>query len=283
MGRWFTLQSYMGFHGGESSVEEMGSADQENESASSRVSSRNKTTSFATVVLLVVIVLGVSSSEFYSSAPLNFSGSVPVSFSSPVSPLGLRLILTLSATTIRQYGAIRAWMEVDNTLDQNVSTALGQTDANISAWNRYDFFCGVNIAESLAGFALFKGDYSPTNISRAGSPLQLAPLVRTACPTFPYPDRVVFKPMSNLLATPNGPRAGVALNVTSEQCVSLPPTFHLCGPSTRLFGYWNIQSFLTLDGATFRSPYFQYLLPGVYTLVAVDAWGQAVYAHFDVV
>ena len=272
----------MGFHGGESSVEEMGSADQENESAASRVSSRNKTTSFAIVILLVVIVLGVSSSQFYSSAPLDFSGSGPVSFSSPVSPLGLRLILTLSATSIRQYGAIRAWMEVDNTLDQNVSTALGQIDANISAWNRYDFFCGINIAESLAGFALFKGDYSSTNISRAGSPLQLAPLVSTTCPTFPYPDRVVFKPMSSLLATPNGPRAAVVLNVTSEQCVILSPTLHQCGPSTRLFGYWNTQSFLSLDGATFRSPYFQYLVPGVYTLVAVDAWGQAIYAHFDV-
>src|SRR5207245_9623715 len=111
----------MGFHGGESSVEEMGSADQENESASSRVSSRNKKTSFATVVLLVVIVLGVSSSEFYSSAPLNFSGSVRVSFSSPVSPLGLRLILILSARTIRHFGAIRAWMEVDDELDLIVS------------------------------------------------------------------------------------------------------------------------------------------------------------------
>ena len=96
----------MGFHGGESSVEEMGSADQENESVASRVSSRNKTTSFAIVILLVVIVLGVSSSQFYSSAHLDFTGSGPVSFSSPVSPLGLRLILTLSATSIRQYSAI---------------------------------------------------------------------------------------------------------------------------------------------------------------------------------
>src|SRR5437867_7908775 len=186
----------MGFHGGESSVEEMGSADQENESVASRVSSRNKTTSFAIVILLVVIVLGVSSSQFYSSAPLDFSGSGPVSFSSPVSPLGLRLILTLSATSIRQYGAIRAWMEVDNTLDQNVSTALGQIDANISAWNRHDFFCGINIAELLVGFALFKGYYSFTNISRAGRPLKSAPVVRPSGPTHAYPERLVCTPMS---------------------------------------------------------------------------------------
>src|SRR5207247_10793627 len=123
---------------------------------------------------------------------------------------------------------------------------------------------------------------SPPINSQPGRPLQLAPLVCTTCPTFPYPDGVVFKPMSSLLATPNGPRAAVALNVTSEQCVSLSPTLHQCGPSTRLFGYWNTQSFLSLDGATFRSPYFQYLVPGVYPLVAVDACGPAINATLDV-
>src|SRR2546428_5616756 len=121
----------MGFHGGESSVEETGSADQENESAASRVSSRNKTTSFAIVILLVVIVLGVSSSQFYSSAPLDFSGSGPVSFSSPVSLLALRIIFTFSATPIRKYGAIRAWMEVDTILDKKVSSQLAQFAPNV--------------------------------------------------------------------------------------------------------------------------------------------------------
>jgi len=190
--------------------------------------------------------------------------------------------VAFDATAIGRYGALRAQADVVNTLDRNVSITLGQVNANISAWNRNDFFCGVNIAESLVGFALFKGDYSAANISQAGNPLQLVPFVSITCPVFPYPQEIVFKPMSNLLATPNGPRTGIALNVTSEQCVSLSPTVHQCGPSTRLFGYWNTQSFLNLDGATFRSPYFQYLVPGVYTLVVADAWGQTIYAQFDV-
>jgi len=261
----------------------MGSADKESETTGSRVSSSNKTPIFATAIIVVVIVLGASSSEFYSSAsPVNFRDSRPASFSSPVSPLGLRLIVAMNATAIPRYGAVKMRMEVDNTLVHTVSTALGQIDANISDWNHYDFFCGINIAESLVGFALFKGDYSPTNISRAGSPLQLAPIVMTTCSVFPYPDKISFKPMSDLLATPNGPRAGIALNVTSEQCASLSPTIHKCGPSTGLFGYWTTRTILSLDGASFQSPYFQYFLPGVYTLVAADAWGQAVYAHFDV-
>ena len=261
----------------------MGSADQESEATGSKVSGSNKMPIFATTIIVVVLLLGASSSEFYSSAsPVNFGDSHPASFSSPVSPLGLRLIVTMNATAIPRYSAIKVRMEVDNTLDHNVSTALGQMDANISNWNHYDFFCGINVADSLVGFALFKGDYSSTNISRAGSPLQLAPNVMTTCSVFPYPDKINFRPMSDLLATPNGPRAGIALNVTSEQCASLSPTIHKCGPSTGLFGYWNTRSLLSLDGARFQSPFFQYFLPGVYTLVATDAWGQTIYAHFEV-
>ena len=78
--------------------------------------------------------------------------------------------------------------------------------------------------------------------------------------------------MSNQLATTNGPRKTVGLNVTSEQCVAVSQAFHKCGPALGLFGYWNTQSFLSLDGATFQSPYFQYFPPGTYTLVAADAW-----------
>jgi hypothetical protein len=260
----------------------MGSTDHEREDRASKVSS-NKTSIFATVFLVVLVLVGASSLEFYSSTfQVSPSGSRPASFSSSVSPLGLQLSLAIDATAIRRYGSLRVQTEVINTLDRNVSITLGQVNANISAWNRYDFFCGVNIAESLVGFALLKGDYFAANISRAGNPLQLAPLVSTTCPNFPYPQEIVFKPMSRVLAASNGPRAGVALNVTSEECFSLSPTVHECGPSTRLFGYWNTQSFLSLGGATFRSPYFQYLLPGVYTIVATDAWGQAIYAHFDV-
>ncbi len=261
----------------------MGSADQESEATASRGSSPSRTSIFATVVLAVVILLGASTFEFYSSAfPVDFSGFHPASFSSPISSLGLRLIVAVDATGIRRYGAVRVQIDVVNTLDHEVSIALGQVDANISAWNRHSFFCGINIANSLVGFALFKGDFSATNISRAGSPLQLAPFVATTCAVFPYPDRVVFKRMSDLLATPNGPRTGIALNATSEQCVRLSQTIHKCGPGTALVGYWNTQSVLSVESATFQSPYFQYFLPGVYTLVAADAWGQAIYAHFDV-
>ncbi len=261
----------------------MGSADQESDGTASRGSSPKRTYIFATVVLAVVILLGASTSEFYSYAlPADFSGSHPASFSSPVSPQGLQLILALDATAIRRYGAVRVQIEVVNTLDHEVSIALGQIDANISAWNRYSFFCGINVANSLVGFALFKGDYSATNISRAGSPLQLAPFVATTCSVFPYPNSIVFKPMSDLLATPTGLRARIALNVTSEQCVRLSQTIHKCGPGTGLVGSWNTQSVLSVESATFQSPYFQYFPPGVYTLVAADAWGQAIYAHFDV-
>ena len=260
----------------------MGSADHV-DNAGAPGASGSKTSIFATVFLIVVVLLGASSLEFYSSAlPVGPSGSGPSSFTSTVSPLGLQLRVAIDATAIRRYGALRVQTEVLNTLDRNVSLALGQVNANISAWNRYDFFCGINIAESLVGFALFKGDYSAANISRAGDPLRLAPLVETNCPVFPYPQEIVFKPTSSLTATPDGPRAGVVLNVTSEQCVSLSPKIHECGPGTGLFGYWSTQSFLSLDGATFRSPYFQYFLPGVYTLVAADAWGQTIYVHFDV-
>ena len=260
----------------------MSSADHESESAGSELSS-SKTSIFATAFLIAVVLLGTSSLEFYSSAlPVNPSGSRPASFSTSISSLGLQLSVFLNATAIRRYSALGVHMEVLNTLDRNVSAFPGQLNADISDWNSYDFICSINIAESLLGFALFKGNYSPANISMAGSPLQLAPFVSTACPAFPYPQETIFKPLSHMLATLDGPRAGISLNVTSEQCVSLPPSLHECGPAHGLFGYWNTRGFLSPDAATFRSPYFQYLVPGVYTLVVADAWGQALYAHFDV-
>src|SRR2546427_7465365 len=123
----------------------MGVADHNDKAVASRFSS--KTSIFASVFLVVVSLLGASSLEFqFSALPVNPSGSSPASFSSSVSPLGLQLRVAIDATAIGRYGTLRAQTEVVNTLDRNVSIALGQVNANISAWNTYDFFCAVNIA-----------------------------------------------------------------------------------------------------------------------------------------
>src|SRR5208282_2857092 len=103
---------------------------------------------------------------------------------SGISPEGLQLQVTLNSSSsnrVQSHGEVAVQIELLNTLNQNVSTTVVESQ-NMSGWNEGDFFCGENQSHSLVGFALFEGHVSPENISAAGSPLQLAAPVAVPCP-----------------------------------------------------------------------------------------------------
>jgi hypothetical protein len=167
-----------------------------------------------------------------------------------------------------------ATVSLFNTLTRNVSVIPGsQPNSTLASWDSYDFLCDVNPIWSLAGYALFSGDYVSNNISSAGDPLSLAQSsAAIPCALFPQPNSIVFLPLSDEVVTssnPSGTTSQAYMNVTTEGCTG---TQYLgnCGSSGMLAGYYN------------STGSFESFPVGQYTLVAADVWGQTVFAHFQV-
>jgi hypothetical protein len=205
--------------------------------------------------------------------------------------MGLQLQIRMNTTMVRPGRALSVQIYPFNTLPENLTlTPHYSSDSNISKWNSYDFLCGNNWAYGLAGFALFRGHFSPANVSSAGSPLTPAPPVAIPCVVLLSPSTVVFLPYSNLVvgyynfsSQPLGLRRA-ELNVTTESCVALRNGGSSCGQTNAtLFGYWNSSTlYFDFTNATINSKYFQYFPSGQYTLVAEDLWNQTTYADFRV-
>ena len=209
------------------------------------------------------------------------------SYSTTSSTSGLKLQVTLNSSSIRSQGEVAVQIELLNTQSQNVSLAV-VPNQNISGWNGVDFFCSANPSHSLVGFALFKGQFSPENISAAGSPLQLAAPVAIPCPyslplndtTFlPNSDRTASSSYYGQTQEPFYP-VTAEVNATTGYCVGSTLSGD-CQETSGILGYWN-PGFGYAGGTTFTSQNFTHFPASEYTIVAMDDWGQTIYAHFQV-
>jgi hypothetical protein len=203
-------------------------------------------------------------------------------FASPVSDEGLQLRVVLNSSEIRANGTLGAQIGLYNMLDKNVSLSVTE-EQQISTWNGGDFLCGWNPSGNLAGFALFEGDVTAANLSKAGPPLQLDPqlfpYIVIGCPTEEsFPANVTFFPESNRISYAYAVAADV--DVKTLGCAYTEQASQCTG--TGLVGYWN-DSVSTGGNLGFSSPAFVYFKPGEYTIVATDDWNQYVYATFSVV
>lgn len=241
------------------------------------------------VAVLAALSLPLSSLQMPGpSASTTQVGGLEV-FASPVSPLGLQLQVTLNSSAFLSHGAVRAGVEVLNTLDRNASLPAVAGSQNLSAWSGYDYVC-TDGPSSLVGFALFQGHLTASNASAAGEPLQLAP------PEVVYGCGLVSSEVGPVTFLPEGDRAvatdyfqgiyegsynvTVSVNATTGDCGDNPQLVSFC-TGKGLSGYWNDS--IPAEGAlNFTSPAFSYFSPGEYTLVATDAWGQYAYATFEV-
>lgn len=253
----------------------------------------------AIFVVVIVVIVGVMGLISFASQ----SGGGGVSSSSPTiaeqtsysttSPPGLQLQVELNATSISSGSALSAQLILFNPLDENLSVSGGNSSSSaIATWNGYDFLCnGYGRAWSLAGYALFRGDYSSNNFSSAGEPLMLTPPIGASCANFPSPNLFVFLPHSSNATAYYPSRYNLppemhrfAINATTEFCENEKTGSTYCPVGSSLLGYWSNPLVGQMDGsrATTNSSYFHYFSPGEYTLAVENIWGQTVYAHFQV-
>jgi hypothetical protein len=213
-----------------------------------------------------------------------------VSLASGISPDGLQLRMTLNSSVIQAREAITAQIEVVNTLDGNASVLGIVQNQNVSAWGGYSglAFCPSN---SILGYALFRGDFSSANLSEAGAPLSLTPLIISSCgPAISGPSALTFLPDGNQYVESHnhGQSSQSAypaqLNATTLFC---DPFYFGSGAMScqwarpGLIGYWNY-SIPDQNDLNLTSPAFAYFPRGDYTLVAADDWNQYLYATFVV-
>ena len=198
----------------------------------------------------------------------------------------------LNSSSIQSHGALKVQIELQNTLNRNVSLAV-VANQNMSRWDEVDFLCSENPSDSLVGFALFSGHFSAGNISAAGSPLQLGELgFYPPCAfrlglndtTFlPNSDKTISFSYYGQTQEPSY-QVTAEVNATTGYCVSTTTAAYVsvnCGGNSALFGYWN-PALGNSGNATLAAKNFVFFRSGEYTIVATDDWNQYVYAYFAV-
>jgi hypothetical protein len=127
--------------------------------------------------------------------------------------------------------------------------------------------------------AVFKGYYDSTNFSRAGEPLQLGDnFITLTCTKLPAsPDGYVFLPHSSTAfglyssyPSMNGWPAYVAIDLRHWAC-SAEGSGYTCQSKPGVSGYYPFST----SSSGFRS-----FSPGIYTIAALDVWGDTAFLHF---
>lgn len=211
-----------------------------------------------------------------------------------------QLQVQLNGTTMRPGGAVMVTISLTNVLPYNLSFAPNYpSNLKIPYWDQFDFICGGGGSPiwNLAGYAVFQGHYSSSNVSSAGRPLTLIPPLFIGCPAWVNPDKVVFLPNSsrvvayyppgNVTAPTNEPpesEGEAAMNATTATCMRTSAGYISCG-TTSLFGYWSgggVSLISQSQDANTTSKYFNYFPVGQYTLIAEDIWGATTFSYFQV-
>jgi hypothetical protein len=239
------------------------------------------------VVVLVALPPAPGNQTEVSTSPILSEG--PLEFSSGVSPEGLQLKMMVNSSRMHSTGAIRAQIEVVNTLNRNVTVSELVQNDNVSRWIEHSYGCP---SDAILYFAVFEGRFTAGNISAAGSPLRLGPQNFSNCPgsvgvtavTFPHSGGQALGAIS-----PSQPlrffwKVATVINATTLVCNTTSSGnggFNCSWANPGLLGYWNYN---IPNGGNFgfTSPSFVRFSPGEYTIVAADDWNQYVYATFSV-
>jgi len=188
---------------------------------------------------------------------------------------GLAINLTLQSDAVGCGDTVFANASLVNMLDQNVT--LPESASNyfsLDDWGSHTAYPCYN--SLLLQFAVFEGYYTASNISQAGEPLQLGYPFSATCPTVDFiPGQYVFMPQSGTAflqyegsTSPSEYASTTNFSLQHLFCSSGGPKSG-CVPDTGADGYYL--------GAVFHN--FQF---GVYTIGAMDIWGDVAVAHFVV-
>jgi len=213
---------------------------------------------------LMIVVSGVGIGSLSGISGTGGSASSPASVMAGNSTyvsvvnrqLGLALVLSLSNVTVDHRPGISVTVKVVNTLSSQNNVSLG---------NSWDFVHPYNISVLRtdpcvlpAGVVLFKGYYTPQNLS-SGRALRLYGGGTAGCPpvTANYYD---FDPLSD------------NATFTNEE-----PSFHFSVEGTvNMTGYW------TGDVGRIGVVQYNSLDGGTNTIVSLDEWGDQVLLHFSI-
>jgi len=168
------------------------------------------------------------------------------------SSTGLRLDLQLS-TNASYAGSLRVEMDIFNTRP-SVNNVTAADSWPISPTALRDI-----CADFATGYAVFQGNYDSSNFT-SGAPLALLePELR--CPAELPPAYLSFIPESD------------NASISGGNTPPLRATTYTMSVSDSLEGYWT---------GTTTTSIFNPFPPGIYTVVAVDQWGQTAAARFAV-
>jgi hypothetical protein len=242
--------------------------------------------------ILVVAVIAVSAAAMLYAKPSNGASSVVTHTSSPSqgaggssetettdSSLGLKLTLSVNSTTIPSQDAIGVTASVQNILQtaNNLTASDDWAVSGLSSGSCDPQGNSTNFLFFPVGLGVFRGTYGLNNISSAGRPLYVWALI--SCPAdFAFVGNQTY-PLSSITSysllpgSDNGSYAGyyvvsfapetLAKGVFPTQMVDQVAIYAAGGT-----GFYN-----SLGSS----------LPGNYTLVAGDEWGQLALLHFSVV
>jgi len=185
-------------------------------------------------------------------------------------PIGLTLQASINSTLIRVGHGISVAATESNTVDTNITVSQFGL-SNVSAWAGYYLApCGSILP---LGLAVFRGRYSNSNISLAGTPLQVIPYHLVWCPVPPRLFRVAFladNDMSELYYdTPTGPQSGVmAMNTALRSTPCGDIVVAACSGALGVRGYWTGGGTGSINFTNAFHPFET----GVYTVVVGSAW-----------
>lgn len=239
------------------------------------MSDRHVVVLFAVIVVLVVASLGAEPMLY----PQN-QAAVGVAPSQEI-----RLQVTLNATTIGVGQMLNVTMTLLNILPETNSVPVANP-INISAVSFPVAMWPTCIVPIPVQFVVVRGNYTLSGLSQLNTTNMYSP-PQDECLEYVV-NHIIFQPDSDI-AMLNGTSFLGSVNTWVLGSIRLSTNFTLAG-------YWDYpispaetREFLTPIGYGFTFMYPEVsptpahaFVPGVYTLVAVDEWGQSVVLHFTV-
>jgi hypothetical protein len=241
------------------------------------------------VAVLALVALPLQSPDEARVSTSSIASEGPPASLSGVALDSLRLSLVLNATSMRQQGAITGQVEVVNISNQSLTLPTLGRSQNITEWSNYNNICP---SDDIIGYAVFDRHFTAENISSAGNPLRLVPLMSMTCPGPVGLTAVRFLPNASQDLGSLGAgqpqqffwRVATVVNATTLFCnttASGNGFFSCSWAEPGLVGYWNYST-PNEGNSGFTSPAFVRFSPGEFTVVAWDDWNQYVYSTFVV-
>ena len=230
--------------------------------------------SLAFVVVALIVVASAAAVEIYPkstpSATTTPTSTVSTTTSEATGSLnGLRLTLSVDPSEVYSGGSVNVSLSDFNTLASTSSPPIvgpptvGKTTLMLGPCNQLPL-----------GIGIYQGNYGSGNISQA-TPLDLAqPGLVYACPVEFNVAYFSFTGLSDEITLYSPQPSGQGNTTVPTQMWTRPDAF-----AENFSGYWTVQN-QTCDFSCVGV--FHQFLPGVYTVVGGDDWGQLMIVHFSV-